>query len=106
MSRRGRAQGPIDLALADLGLTRRVSLITPTFHAAIFALADSDLILPSMPQHLMPGIERLGMALRSFPVPVPMPPVRVVQAWPPRLDSDPAHRWLRQTIKQVCDVAA
>lgn len=105
VSRRGRAQGPIDLALADLSLTRRVALITPTFHAAIFALADSDLILPSMPQHLMPGIERLGLALRSFPVPLPTPPVRVVQAWPPRLDSDPAHRWLRQTIKQVCDVA-
>ncbi|KAG1531737.1 hypothetical protein G6F50_016541 [Rhizopus delemar] len=77
----------------------------PESHAASFALADSDLLLPSMPQHLMPGIDRLGLALRSFPVPLPTPPVRVVQAWPPRLDSDPAHRWVRQTIKQVCDVA-
>jgi DNA-binding transcriptional LysR family regulator len=102
VSRRGRAQGPLDLALSDLGLSRRVALITPTFHAAIFALADSDMILPSMPQHLMPGIERLGLALRGFAVPIPMASVRVVQAWPPRLDSDPAHRWLRQTIKQVC----
>jgi DNA-binding transcriptional LysR family regulator len=33
---------------------------------------------------------------------VPLAPVDVVQAWPPRLDNDPAHRWLRQTIKQVC----
>ncbi|WMD19222.1 LysR family transcriptional regulator [Achromobacter seleniivolatilans] len=106
VSRRGRAQGPIDLALAELGLTRHVSLITPTFHAAIFALADSDLILPSMPQHLMPGIERLGLKLRAFESPVPMTPVTVIQAWPPRLDSDPAHRWLRQTVKQVCDATA
>lgn len=103
VSRRGRAQGPIDQALASLGLTRRVALITPTFHAALFALADSDLILPTMPQHLMPGIERLGLALRGFAMPVATPAVRVVQAWPPRLDSDPAHRWLRQTIKQVCE---
>jgi len=102
VSRRGRAQGPMDEVLAGLGLARQVSLITPTFHAAIFALADSDLVLPSMPEDLMPGIERLGLKLRAFPVPVPMAPVTVVQAWPPRLDSDPAHRWLRQTIRQVC----
>lgn len=102
VSRRGRAQGPIDAALAALGLARHVSLITPTFHAAIFALADSDLILPSMPRDLIPGVERLGLKLRAFPVPVPVTPVTVVQAWPPRLDSDLAHRWLRQTIKQVC----
>jgi DNA-binding transcriptional LysR family regulator len=50
----------------------------------------------------MPGVERLGLKLSAFEVPVPMRPVTVVQAWPPRLDSDPAHRWLRQTIKQVC----
>lgn len=106
VSRRGRSQGPIDLALADMGLARHVSLITPTFHAAIFALADSDLLLPSMPEHLIPGVKRLGLPLRAFPVPVPLAPVTVVQAWPPRLDSDPAHRWLRQTIKQVCDTAS
>ncbi|QVQ25447.1 LysR family transcriptional regulator [Achromobacter deleyi] len=106
VSRRGRSQGPIDLALAEMGLARQVSLITPTFHAAIFALADSDLLLPSMPEHLIPGVKRLGLALRAFPVPVPLAPVTVVQAWPPRLDSDPAHRWLRQTIKQVCDTVS
>lgn len=103
VSRRGRAQGPIDAALGEQGLERHVSLITPTFHAAIFALADSDLILPSMPENLMPSVQRLGLTLRGFRVPLPMAPVTVVQAWPPRLDSDPAHRWLRQTIKQVCD---
>jgi DNA-binding transcriptional LysR family regulator len=100
VSRRGRAQGPIDAALANLGLTRHVTLIVPTFHAALFAVADSDLILPAMPEHLVPGAERLG--LRAFAMPVPLAPVDVVQAWPPRLDNDPAHRWLRQTIKQVC----
>jgi hypothetical protein len=26
--------------------------------------------------------------------------VFIVQAWHPRLDRDPAHQWLRQTIKQ------
>ena len=88
------------------GLSRHVALITPTFYAAIFALADSDLILPAMPGHLLPGVKRLGLDLRAFDVPIDMPAVTVVQAWPPRLDSDPAHRWLRQTIKQVCSDAS
>ena len=93
-------------ALAEQGLSRHVALITPTFYAAIFALADSDLILPAMPSHLLPGVKRLGLDLRAFDVPIDMPAVTVVQAWPPRLDSDPAHRWLRQTIKQVCSDAS
>ena len=103
---RGRSHGPIDEALAEQGLSRHVALITPTFYAAIFALADSDLILPAMPSHLLPGVKRLGLDLRAFDVPIDMPAVTVVQAWPPRLDSDPAHRWLRQTIKQVCSDAS
>lgn len=106
VSRRGRSHGPIDEALAEQGLSRHVALITPTFYAAIFALADSDLILPAMPGHLLPGVKRLGLDLRAFDVPIDMPAVTVVQAWPPRLDSDPAHRWLRQTIKQVCSDAS
>ena len=59
-----------------------------------------------MPGHLLPGVKRLGLDLRAFDVPIDMPAVTVVQAWPPRLDSDPAHRWLRQTIKQVCSDAS
>jgi DNA-binding transcriptional LysR family regulator len=103
VSRRGRARGPIDPALADLGLERRIALITPNFHSAIFSVAGSDLILP-LPEPVLWGMDTLGLRMRSFALPIPLVPVVVVQAWHPRFDKDPAHRWLRQTVKHNCSL--
>lgn len=46
---------------------------------------------------------RLGLGLRQFDIPVPLKTVMVVQAWHPRFDNDPAHRWFRQTVKRLCE---
>ncbi|WP_433768159.1 LysR family transcriptional regulator [Pseudomonas putida] len=102
MSRRGIARGPIDTALNALGLERHVALIAPSFHAAMFALPDTDLILP-VPRETLLSVRRLGMKLRSFTLPIPLPTVVLSQAWHPRFDNDPAHRWLRETLKRCCE---
>ncbi|WP_347903087.1 LysR family transcriptional regulator [Pseudomonas purpurea] len=102
MSRRGLARGPIDTALNALGLERRVTLIAPSFHAAMFVLPDSDLILP-VPKEALLSVTRLGLRLQSFALPVPLPTLMLTQAWHPRYDKDPAHRWLRETLKRCCD---
>ena len=102
MSRRGIARGPIDTALNALGLERRVALIAPSFHAAMFALPDTDLILP-VPRETLLSVRRLGIKLRSFTLPIPLPTVVLSQAWHPRFDNDPAHRWLRETLKRCCE---
>lgn len=101
VSRRGRAQGPIDDALGELGLRRDIRLITPTFHSSIFALLETDLLLP-IAEHSLWRLNRLGLALRQFAIPLPLKSVVVIQAWHPRFDNDPAHRWLRQTVKRIC----
>ncbi|OQR31625.1 LysR family transcriptional regulator [Pseudomonas sp. Bc-h] len=101
VSRRGRAHGPIDLALEALGLSRRVALTTPNFHSAIFSTASSNLIV-SLPETVLWGMRELGLRMRPFVIPLDFEPVQVVQAWHPRCDKDPAHRWLRQTVKQIC----
>lgn len=106
VSRRGRARGPIDAVLAELNLERRVLFTTPTFYSAIFALADSDLILPLMPQLLLRTLEPLGLKLKAFELPIALQPVEICQAWHPRLDNDHAHRWLRRTLKTLCDNAS
>ncbi|MFJ7886006.1 LysR family transcriptional regulator [Pseudomonas sp. NPDC096917] len=103
VSRRGRARGPIDTQLAEIGLERRVSFTTPTFYSAIFALANADLILPLMPQLLLKTLEPMGLRLRAFVLPITLQPVEITQAWHPRLDNDHAHRWLRRTLKTFCD---
>jgi DNA-binding transcriptional LysR family regulator len=102
MSRRGIARGPIDTALNALGLERRVAVIAPSFHAAMFALPDSDLILP-VPKEALLSVQRLGLKLRSFTLPIPLPTIMLTQSWHPRFDKDPAHRWLRETLKACCD---
>mgnify|MGYP002760043178 FL=1 len=103
VSRRGRANGPIDVELANFKVQRRVALITPSFHSAMFSLPASDLILP-MPANILNSVARLGLPLRSFEIPLPMERVTVMQAWHPRFHNDPAHRWLRQTLKTCCSV--
>ncbi|MEE5132142.1 LysR family transcriptional regulator [Pseudomonas alliivorans] len=103
VSRRGRARGPIDPALAELGLERRIALITPHFHSAIFGVAESDLIL-SLPEPVLWSLKQLGLKMRAFAIPLALETVSVNQAWHPRFDKDPAHRWLRQTLKEVCSV--
>jgi len=102
VSRRGLAKGPIDQALAELGLSRKVVMIAPSFFSAVLAMLDSDLILP-MPDPVVATCQRLGLPLRAFEIPLPLATVRVRQSWHPRFDSDPAHRWLRQLIKRCCE---
>ena len=101
VSRRGRANGPIDAELANYKVQRRVALITPSFHSAMFSLPDSDLILP-MPANILNSVAKLGLPLRSFQIPLALERVTVMQAWHPRFHHDPAHRWLRQTLKNCC----
>ncbi|WP_296257040.1 MULTISPECIES: LysR family transcriptional regulator [unclassified Pseudomonas] len=104
VSRRGLALGPIDAALESQGLSRRITLTTPNFHSAIFAIAGSDLIVP-LPETVLWGLRDLGLRMRPLVIPLELEPVNVVQAWHPRFDKDPAHRWLRQTVKHICTTA-
>ncbi|MBZ5788746.1 LysR family transcriptional regulator [Burkholderia contaminans] len=104
VSRCRRPTGPIDAALGEWGLERSVSLVVPTFYSAVFALCSSDLILP-VPEHVALSLEQMGARVRKFSIPVPLEPVAIVQAWHPRLQNDPAHRWLRRVIYEMCSTA-
>jgi DNA-binding transcriptional LysR family regulator len=43
-----------------------------------------------------------GRVVRSFPLPVRTEAITVSQMWHPRLDADPAHRWLRGLVLATC----
>jgi DNA-binding transcriptional LysR family regulator len=45
---------------------------------------------------------RLGM--HTFALPVSVEEMTVSLLWHPRLDADPAHRWLRECVVAVCGV--
>jgi DNA-binding transcriptional LysR family regulator len=43
--------------------------------------------------------------LESFELPVATPEFKISAIWHPRMDADPAHRWLRETVVSVCRTA-
>lgn len=98
VSRRGLDRGPIDDALNLFGLEREIVAIVDGFSAALALARTSDLIATVPERHT--GKLRAGM--HSFRLPVSTPEVTVSLLWHPRLDADPAHRWLRGHVRDVC----
>lgn len=98
-SRRGRTHGPIDDALAAVGLRRRVIAVVAALVAAALMAADSDLVA-LVPERLARYFAaRLEVAW--FAVPTELPAVIIHQQWHGRLDHDPAHRWLRGHVREA-----
>jgi len=98
ISRRGLGRGPIDDALASLGLKREIATIVGEFSTALALARDTDLIASVPERHT--GKLRTGM--HSFPLPVSLLEITISLLWHPRLDADPAHRWLRACVRDVC----
>ena len=98
VSRDGLDKGPIDDALQPLGLERTVVTIVGGFSIALGLARTSDLIASVPERHTV----NLRAGMFSFPLPVPTPEFTVSMLWHPRLDADPAHRWLRRHVKDVC----
>jgi DNA-binding transcriptional LysR family regulator len=98
VSHQGLDRGPIDDALKLLGLEREIVTIVGGFSTALALARASDLIASVPERHT--GNLRAGM--HSFPLPVATPQITVSLHWHPRMDSDPAHRWLRGCVRDVC----
>ena len=98
VSRRGENRGMIDDALAEAGFERAIAAIVSGFSAAVFLARSSDLIAAVPERHC--GVLLEGM--HRFRLPLPLPDITVAMLWHPRLDADPAHRWLRACVREVC----
>ena len=98
VSRRALDKGPIDEALKPFGLERKIVTIVGGNCTALALARTSDLIASVPERHT--GYLRASM--HSFPLPVSTPEVTVALLWHPRLDADPAHRWLRGCVRGAC----
>ncbi len=105
-SRRGRLNGPVDMALAALGLTRTIAAVVPGFPAALAVARASDLValVPAFFLHAQPEHQEGASAVTTYAFELPVHTERftVSQMWHPRLEMDPAHRWLRNLVQTVC----
>jgi DNA-binding transcriptional LysR family regulator len=97
--RRGPEHDPIDGALAACGLERQIVVSLAGGFATALALARATDLIASVPER---HTGHLRAGLHSFPLPVALPEFTVSLLWHPRLDAEPAHRWLRGIVKEVC----
>jgi DNA-binding transcriptional LysR family regulator len=103
-SRRGAFTGPVDDALKALGLSREVVAVVPGFPDALRVARDTDLVA-LVPRSCLRGPiggDLIGQTLVGFDLPVRTPEIAISVMWHPRMDADPAHRWLRDTVVAVC----
>jgi len=98
VSRPGLDKGPIDEALAIFGIEREVITIVSGFATAVALARASDLIASVPERHT----EALRAGMFSFPLPVTLPEITISLLWHPRMDADPAHRWLRGCVRDAC----
>jgi DNA-binding transcriptional LysR family regulator len=92
---------PVDDSLAKVGLRRIVAVVVPGLPDALRIAGATDLVTV-VPESVLSGplpvVHERRAGLRSFALPVRVPEIRVSAMWHPRLDADPAHRWLRSTV--------
>ncbi len=111
VSRRGRFTGPLDAALAEHGLTRRVGAVLPGHLAAMALAAAGDVVclvptaLPGEPPSPL-GDAAHALGLRLLDIPLPLPPLKIGMAWHPRHAADGGHQWLRNAVRRLLRPAA
>jgi len=98
ISRGGSAQGPVDEALATLGLHRDAVISVASFAEALGLARASDLVATVPERHTA----HLREGLMSLALPLDLQPFKVSLLWHPRMDGDAAHRWLRACVREVC----
>lgn len=98
VSRRGLDAGPVDEAIKPFGPKREIAATVSGYSAALALARSSDLVATVPERHT--GTLRAGMF--TFDLPFAVPAITVSLLWHPRMDADPAHRWLRGCVRDVC----
>ena len=98
VSRSGLEAAAVDLPFLPEPLHRRIGSIVSGFSAALALARTSDLVATVPGRHT----ENLRQGMVSLSLPMPTTEFAVSMLWHPRMDSDPAHRWLRSCVRDVC----
>lgn len=98
VARRGFDRGLVDGSLDALAVRREIRTVVSGFSAALALARDSDLVATVPERHT----EKLRVGMTTFALPFATPTVVVSMLWHPRMHADPAHRWLRACVREVC----
>lgn len=105
-SPRGDRATALDAALAERGLMRKVVAVVPSFPGALAVVRTSDLVT-MVPRSFLttagaPRKDGSASGIHLFELPIATDPIIVSLMWHPRVELDPAHRWLRDKVRAVC----
>jgi len=89
----------VDRPLAQIGVKRSVALTVPFFVPAIYAIADSDLVL-TVPRKLA-KVTRGITGVKVVEPPRELKVFPYFMAWHSRLTGESAHSWFREQIRQA-----
>lgn len=92
-------QTVIDRRLNAIGTPRTASLSVP-YHAAAPLAVPGTTLVATLPRR-MALQHAQNPALRLVPAPAEIEDMTYYMSWHPRLDDDPAQRWLRDAIRTV-----
>ncbi|CNE20670.1 LysR family transcriptional regulator [Yersinia enterocolitica] len=98
ISRRQGHKGPVDDALQLVGLERNAVTYVDGISTALALVKGSDLVATVPERHT----QNLRSGMFSFPMPITSPVIMISMLWHPRMEADPAHRWLRECVLDVC----
>lgn len=101
---RGKPGGYIDDVLRERGLSRTVARALPFFMSALQLVAETDYALTVSERIARRYAEAL--ALEVVEVPLKLRPYALSLVWHPRVDADPAHRFLRDVFLRAAREAA
>jgi len=90
-------QGTVDTQLEALGRARRAS-VTVSYHAFAAAAVRDTRLVATLPRRFA-GHLTADRTLAVTGAPEEIGTLSFAMAWHPRLDGDPAQRWLRDTIR-------
>lgn len=94
------ASSGIDRALAALGHSRVVSLRVSHFLNVPSLVASTDLVA-ALSRRVAEPFARM-LPLRLFEPPLRLRASRIGMVWHDSVQDDPAHRWLRSAVAEVC----
>ncbi|MBX9476403.1 LysR family transcriptional regulator [Yersinia enterocolitica] len=98
ISRRQGHKGPVDDAVQLVGLERNAVTYVDGISTALALVKGSDLVATVPERHT----RNLRRGMFSFSLPITSPVIMISMLWHPRMEADPAHRWLRQCMLDVC----
>lgn len=108
VSRTGDAENLVDVALESSEVVRKLPMVVPSYLSAIQLVRHSDL-LAVVPQSCLGNAfvpdHANANGVQRFDLPMVIPDFNISAIWHPRLDHDPAQRWFRTEVLELCRAA-